>query len=191
MKTRSELRDEMAMLMGGRTAEELTFGDPTTGAQNDIEQATNLARVMVCELGMSEKVGPIKYTEDDENPFLGREFRLGNLSQRTLEMIDEEVRSIIEDQYAKARALLVGHRAGLDAVAAALLKHETLSGEEVAAIVRGDNLEEYREAQRRRRKEQEKPARRPAAEQDPGTAGADGSPGPAKANKPDVGLSGA
>jgi cell division protease FtsH len=181
---RKKLLGRIAVCFGGRCAEEIVFSDVSAGAQNDIEQASNLARVMVCELGMSEKVGPIKYTADEENPFLGREFRLsGSVSERTLELIDDEVRRIVDEQYAAASKLLLGHRQALDAVAKALLKHETLSGEEVAAVMRGDDLEEFRSSQARQQKGGERPVRasgeaKPARE-------------PAAEKKPDVGLSGA
>ncbi len=169
----------------GRIA--VCLGDVSAGAQNDIEQATNLARVMVCELGMSSKVGPIKYTADDENPFLGREFRLGpTISERTLELIDEEVKRVIDEQYRAATRLLQDHRQGLDAVALALLKHETLSGDEVAAVLRGDNIEEFRQAQLRL--QQQSPAAR-RADSGPRPV-VDGAPAPID-KKPDIGLSGA
>ena len=137
-----KLLGRIAVCFGGRIAEQLVFGDVSAGAQNDIEQATNLARVMVCELGMSQKVGPIKYTADDENPFLGKEFRLsGGVSQRTLELIDDEVRRLVDEQYQAAETMLKDQRRALDEIAAALLKYETLSGDEVGAVLRGDDLE--------------------------------------------------
>lgn len=183
---RKKLLGRIAVCFGGRVAEEIVFGDISAGAQNDIEQATNLAKVMVCELGMSTKVGPIKYTTDDQNPFLGREFRLASdLSEKTLELINEEVRRLITEQYDAARNLLVAHRTSLDRLAEALLKHETLSGDEVGAVLRGDDLEEYRAAQLRLRGPAE-PARRAGVEATPQAASA--SPKPAE---PDVGLSGA
>jgi cell division protease FtsH len=183
---RKKLLGRIAVCFGGRIAEEIVFGDVSAGAQNDIEQATNLTRVMVCELGMSPKVGPIKYTADEENPFLGREFRLaGNVSERTLQTIDEEVRRIVDEQYQAATRLLQDNRARLDAVAAALLKHETLSGDEIAAVLRGDDLEEYRQAQAR----QQQAAAPKRAEAAPRPA-VDAPVLPA-AKKPDVGLSGA
>ena len=182
---RKKLLGRMAVCFGGRVAEEIVFGDVSAGAQNDIEQATNLARVMVCELGMSQKVGPIKYTADEENPFLGREFRLaGSVSERTLELIDDEVRRLVDEQYSAATRLLVDNRAKLDAVAKALLKHETLSGDEVAAVMRGDDLEEYRQAQLRL---QQAPQKRVEAA---ARAAAEAPPLPID-QKPDVGLSGA
>jgi len=180
---RKKLLGRIAVCFGGRIAEEIVFGDMSAGAQNDIEQASNLARVMVCELGMSAKVGPIKYTADEENPFLGREFRVAaTVSERTLELLDEEVKRIVDEQYEAATALLLEHRKGLDLVAAALLKYETLSGDEVAAVLRGDDLEEFRQAQLRQR---------PAAERAHKRAEASKWPDAAAEKKPDVGLSGA
>jgi cell division protease FtsH len=182
---RKKLLGRIAVCFGGRVAEDIVFGDISAGAQNDIEQATNLARVMVCELGMSRRVGPIKYTADDDNPFLGREFRIGNnVSQKTLELLDEEVKLLLDEQYRAATDLLTKNRASLDQIADALLKHETLSGDEIAALLRGDDLEEYRLAQSRLAQPAERSSKRteaaplPAAEPTPG-------------NKPDVGLSGA
>ncbi len=183
---RNKLLGRIAVCFGGRAAEEIVFGDVSAGAQNDIEQATNLARVMVCELGMSPKVGPIKYTADDENPFLGREFRLGGgVSERTLELIDTEVRRLIDEQYDAARRLLVDNRRSLDRLAETLLKYETLSGDEVGAILRGDSLEEYRDAQQRMAQPAERTSARSSAAAAPPTG-----PAPAE-HKPDVGLSGA
>ena len=183
---RKKLLGRIAVCFGGRIAEEIVFGDISAGAQNDIEQATNLAKVMVCELGMSERVGPIKYTTDDQNPFLGREFHLASdLSEKTLDLLNEEVRRLIREQYDAARDLLCAQRPTLDRLAEALLKHETLNGDEVLAVVRGDDLDEYRSAQQRQRAAAQ-PAPRPAREarqQDEATA--QGEP------KPDVGLSGA
>ena len=165
----------IAMCYGGRIAEELVFGDISAGAQNDIEKATHLAKVMVCELGMSDVIGPIKYSVDADNPFLGSDFRLGSdISPATLESIDREIRSIIDTEYERAKKMIVDHRPQLDAIAEGLLKYETLSGEEVAAVLRGDDLADYRAAQERARPK----APAPPAEE-------------AKRDEPDVGLSGA
>ncbi len=183
---KKKLLGRIAVCFGGRIAEELVFGDVSAGAQNDIEQATNLARVMVCELGMSPKVGPIKYTADDENPFLGHEFRLGsNVSERTRELLDEEIKRILDEQYRAATTLLKDHRTMLDKVAAALLKHETLTGDEIGAILRGDDLDEFRAAQVRQQQSVERAGKRPEASVRPVTDTA------VTEKKPDVGLSGA
>ena len=181
---RKKLLGRIAVCFGGRVAEEIVFGDVSAGAQNDIEQATNLAKVMVCELGMSPAVGPIKYTTDDQNPFLGREFHMASdLSQKTLELVNDEVRRLISEQYEAARKLVSDHRVGLDRLAEALLKHETLNGDEVGAVLRGDTVEGYRAAQERMAAPE--PSRRGATEAPPLPAAAPQSP------KPDVGLSGA
>ncbi|MBL8753462.1 MAG: ATP-dependent zinc metalloprotease FtsH [Planctomycetes bacterium] len=182
---RKKLLGRMAVCFGGRIAEEIVFGDVSAGAQNDIEQATNLARVMVCELGMSPKVGPIKYTADDENPFLGREFRLGSgVSEKTLELLDDEVKRLVDEQYRAATVLLTDNRQKLDLVAQSLLKHETLSGDEIGALLRGDDLDEYRQAQARL---QQTPQKRPEPQ---GRPVVEPPPIPGE-KKPDVGLSGA
>ncbi|MEY4828472.1 MAG: hypothetical protein RLZZ562_268, partial [Planctomycetota bacterium] len=184
---RKKLLGRIAVCFGGRIAEEIVFGDMSAGAQNDIEQATNLAKVMVCELGMSQKVGPIKYTTDDQNPFLGREFHMASdLSQKTLELVNEEVRRIITEQYDAATRLLVEHRASLDRLAEALLKHETISGEEVGAVLRGDTIEDYRAAQDRLRIAAAADTARRSADTPPPLPTAAPQP-----QKPDVGLSGA
>jgi cell division protease FtsH len=190
-----KLLGRIAVCYGGRVAEQLVFGDVSAGAQNDIEQATNLARVMVCELGMSEKVGPIKYTADDENPFLGKEFRLsGGVSERTLQAIDDEVRRIVDEQYEAATKLLTEKRDTLDKLAAALLKYETLSGDEAGAILRGDNLEEFKAAQERHRESVEREVARKVAKSAPKPetdADASASNESSSDESPDVGLSGA
>jgi cell division protease FtsH len=147
---RNKLLGMIAVFYGGRIAEQLVFGDVSAGAQNDIEQATNLAKLMVCELGMSDAVGPINYTAARDAGFLGREFQVaGDLSETTLALINEEVRRICDEQYKRAHELIATHRAELDAIAQGLMKHETLHGDEVAAVVRGDDLERFRAARQR------------------------------------------
>ena len=150
------------------------FGDVSAGAQNDIEQATNLAKIMVCELGMSPAVGPINYTAAREAGFLGRDFQIaGDLSESTLTLINQEIRRICDEQYKLAEELIAKHRTELDAIAQGLMKFETLHGDEVAAIVRGDDLEGYRAARQRN----ELPPPKPAGgreEPDVGLSGAEG-----------------
>jgi cell division protease FtsH len=172
---RRKLQGMIAMAYGGRVAEELVFNDVSAGAQNDIQKATNIARLMVCELGMSEKLGPIRYTADDEAGFLGKDFRIAaEVADETRDLIDREVRRVIETQYERARQILIQDRAALDAIALGLLKYETLSGDEVAAICRGDNLEEFRKAQERQEKTGEPGKTKPREEPELGLAGAEG-----------------
>ena len=138
-----EIEARLAMMFGGRVAEELIFGpdDVTTGASNDIQQATNLARRMVTEWGMSEKLGRLRYSENEEQVFLGRAItQTQNVSDETARLIDAEVRSIIEIAEDKARALLADHMEDLHAIADALLIYETLSGDEVRGILQGKSI---------------------------------------------------
>jgi cell division protease FtsH len=127
---------QIAILMGGRVAEELTQEDITTGAGNDIERATEMARRMVCEWGMSE-LGPLAYGTKDEPVFLGREFaQRADYSEDTAIRIDHEVTRIVQTGYEQARAVLMQNRAVLDKVARDLLERETLDGEEVYNTIR-------------------------------------------------------
>lgn len=140
--TRQQLLGQIAMALGGRVAEEIVFGEITAGASSDIKKATQIARYMVCELGMSEKLGPIAYVEKEEQPFLGRDFGMSRreFSEQTAIEIDNEVRRIISEQYEIARKVLLEHRAALDRLAEALLERETLDAEEIAACVEGRPL---------------------------------------------------
>ncbi|MGH9247718.1 MAG: ATP-dependent zinc metalloprotease FtsH [Acidimicrobiales bacterium] len=138
LRSRSELRDELAMLLGGRTAEELIFGDPTTGAQNDIEKATQIARAMVTEFGMSDVLGPQQFGDRNGEPFLGRDMgHEANYSDDIAAAIDTEVRRLIDGAHREAREILVQHRATLDRLAEALVEHETLEESELAKIFSG------------------------------------------------------
>jgi cell division protease FtsH len=141
---RRKLLGDICVLYGGRIAEELFCGDITTGAANDIERATHLARGMVYEWGMSDKMGPIKYTEDHDNVF-GSE-SVVTVSATTLRELDEEVRSIVNVQYARAQQLVEANRDKLERVALALLEHETLDGAQVKLLLEGGELPPRRSA---------------------------------------------
>jgi len=133
---RSEMVDKLAMMLGGRTAEELVFLDPTTGASNDIEQATALARRMVMEFGMSDRLGPMKYGQPAGEVFLGRDYnQTQDYSDAVASIIDEEVRYLINQAHEEARTILTAHGEGLDRLAAALIEHETLDGKAVGEIL--------------------------------------------------------
>jgi cell division protease FtsH len=135
--TRSELIDELAMLLGGRTAEELVFADPTTGAQNDIERATVVARQMVTEYGMTDSLGPMRLGRAQGEVFLGRDFASEpDYSEEVAAAIDSEVRSLIDRAHHVARDILETNRATLDALAEALIEHETLDTDAVQAVLR-------------------------------------------------------
>jgi cell division protease FtsH len=132
---RSEMMDQLAMLLGGRTAEELVFHEPTTGAANDIEKATQIARGMVTEYGMSERLGARKFGTGDGEPFLGREMsHTRDYSEEIASTIDEEVRRLIESAHDEAWEILVQYREVLDDLVLQLMDKETLSREEVLRI---------------------------------------------------------
>jgi cell division protease FtsH len=142
LMTKQHTLARIAMALGGRAAEELVFGRQTTGAQDDIKRATRLARAMVCEFGMSDKLGPIAYGENDESIFLGREFatRREDYSEATAREIDMEVKTIVEQQYVVAKRILSENRDKLDRLAQALLVRETLDAEEIEAALGGIEL---------------------------------------------------
>jgi cell division protease FtsH len=133
------VRDRIAMALGGRIAEEIVFGQLTTGASDDFKKATQLARSMVTEWGMSEKLGPLAYVEKEDTGFLGSNHHK-DYSEQTAKEIDDEVRTIIREQYARARSVLEENRDKLDAIAEALLERETLDREEIEAIMGGGPL---------------------------------------------------
>ncbi|HEY4729608.1 MAG TPA: ATP-dependent zinc metalloprotease FtsH, partial [Myxococcales bacterium] len=139
---RRSVLDRIAMSMGGRIAEELEFNEITSGAKSDIEHATKFARSMVCEWGMSDKLGPLAFGEEENEVFLGREFaqRSRNFSEATAIEIDAEVRKIVTEQYSRAKQLLIENKPALDRIAAALLEWETLDGDEVDVLLRGHAL---------------------------------------------------
>jgi cell division protease FtsH len=141
---KSEIEARLAMMFGGRVAEQLVFGteNVTTGAANDIQQATDMARRMVTEWGMSEHLGRLRYSDNEEEIFLGRSItRSRNVSEDTARLIDAEVRRIIESAEARARDVLGNNIQALDKVAEALLEYETLSGDEVAKVLRDEPID--------------------------------------------------
>ena len=132
---RSELVDQLAMLLGGRTAEEIIFVDPSTGASNDIEKATTLARRMVMEFGMSDKLGPLQYGKPEGEVFLGRDYsRHSDISDEVSAAIDEEVRHLITQAHNEAREILTTHEDALHRIAEVLIDRETVDATEVAKI---------------------------------------------------------
>ncbi|MBI2104789.1 MAG: ATP-dependent metallopeptidase FtsH/Yme1/Tma family protein [Candidatus Omnitrophica bacterium] len=134
--SKGELVARMTVMMGGRVAEELVFNEITTGAQNDLETATEMARRMVCEFGMSERLGSLTYGKRERQMFLGRDlFEERNYSEQTAVLIDEEVRRLIDTAHERARQTLTAHRAQLDLLAQTLLEKEVLDGEEVKRLV--------------------------------------------------------
>ncbi len=138
LHTRSQLADMLAMTLGGRTAEEVVLGEITTGATDDIERATKVARSMITEFGMSDKLGPQRFASRDGEPFLGREnTRGGEHSEEIAERIDEEVARLLDEAHERARRILESHREVLDRLAAELLVRETLAEEELDELLAG------------------------------------------------------
>jgi cell division protease FtsH len=138
-----ELESRIAMMFGGRVAEQLVFGadNITTGAGDDIRQATNLARAMVTEYGFSEKLGPLRYNDNQEEVFLGHSVtQQKNVSEDTTRIIDQEVRRFVEEGRQLAEKILTENRKDLDAIANALLEFETLSGDEIVGLTRGEPI---------------------------------------------------
>lgn len=140
--SKSELLDRITMALGGLVAEEVVFGERWTGATSDLQHVTRIARAMVCEYGMSEKLGTLAIGHRHSNPFLGRDYYEDrDYSESVAQQIDEEVKAIVDSCHARATELLMKHRAQLDAVAEALMEHETLDREEFLAVLRGESIE--------------------------------------------------
>lgn len=156
---KNELKESIAELLGGRAAEELTFGDVSGGASNDIERATSIARRMVTKLGMSDLLGPIKYGSDQDEVFLGRDFSsTPNYSEDVAAKIDSEIHSIIETAYTKAKSILTEHADKLRFVAEFLVKNEVMDGDQFEAAMSTDatmeSVEAIAEKKREARKEE-------------------------------------
>ena len=140
-KSRDEMREELVVLLGGRVAEALVLDDISTGASNDIERATKIARAMVTKYGMSEKLGPITYGSDDSNPFLGKEMgHISNYSEQTASEIDEEIQSIISTAYQKTEKILTDHIDELHRLAGVLYEKEKIDGVEFQQVMDGSLL---------------------------------------------------
>src|SRR3712207_4030009 len=136
LTTKAELLDTMAMTLGGRAAEEIVFGEITTGASNDLEKVTATAKQMVMRFGMSEKLGPRVFGHDHGQPFLGREFASEpDYSDEIAREIDDEIRRIVEGAHQVARGILDDHRTSLESISELLLKHETIEREQFEALL--------------------------------------------------------
>jgi cell division protease FtsH len=141
--TREYLNDQIAILLGGRLAEELTNGGMTTGAGNDLERSTELARKMVCEWGMSDAMGPLTFGKKEEQIFLGREIaQHQDYSEDTAIRIDHEIKRFVTSNYERAKGLLEEHRPALDRLAEELLAREVLDADQVRRIVAGQPIDE-------------------------------------------------
>lgn len=143
LTTKSELLDDIAGLLGGRVSEQLVFGELTTGANSDLDRATEIARAMVCEFGMSETLGPLTLGKRHGNPFLGRDIMdERNYSEDIAKSIDKEIRSIIEEAYERAKQILTDNRDKMDEIVKVLLEKEVLEAEEFRALMADAKLPE-------------------------------------------------
>jgi cell division protease FtsH len=143
LTTRAELNDTMAMTLGGRAAEEIVFGEITTGASNDLEKVTETAKQMVMRYGMSERLGPRVFGHDRSLPFLGREFSAEpDYSDEIAREIDDEIRRIVEEAHQTAKDILVEKREGMDRISKILLERETIDAEQFVKLLEGASEEE-------------------------------------------------
>ena len=143
MVKRGEIMDKLAHMLGGRVAEEIRFDDITTGASNDLQRATETARRMVTQYGMSENLGPLTFGHDAAQPFVGREFGQGQeYSEETAQRIDAEIRRVIDEAYSTATRILREHRADLDKVSQLLVERETIDRVEFEALLDGADPDE-------------------------------------------------
>jgi cell division protease FtsH len=143
LTTRAELQDTMAMTLGGRAAEEIVFGEITTGASNDLEKVTATAKQMVMRFGMSDKLGPRVFGHDQSQPFLGREFSAqADYSDEIAREIDGEIRRMVEQAHVQARDILATHREALNRISEILLKRETIESNEFEALLTGRSEED-------------------------------------------------
>jgi cell division protease FtsH len=140
--SKSYAENRVAMAMGGRIAEEIIFGEYNTGAANDIDQATDIARRMVCEWGMSSRLGPLAFGRKEGEVFMGRDFQTTqqNYSEHTAQDIDDEVKRIVVEQYARAKKLIEANLEKLHAIAKALLEYETIDHKDIDVLMAGGSL---------------------------------------------------
>jgi cell division protease FtsH len=147
--TRQQMLSRLAIMMGGRVAEEMKFGydEVTSGASSDINAATNLARAMVTEWGMSDLLGPIRYSENSNEVFLGRAVTQNqNISEETARLVDAEIKRLVTDGYEEAKKILTQHKKDWETLAAALMEYETLTGEEIKDILAGKTVNKDKDA---------------------------------------------
>lgn len=157
--SKSELTDGLSMLLGGRVAEEMVFKDVTTGAQDDLDKTTKIARQMVCEYGMSDKLGPLTLGQKHDQVFLGRDFATQpDYSQEIAFEIDIEIRRIVDEGWGKARKILTKEKTKLNMIAKALIERETVEKEELRKLLEGKELEPVKEETAAVKEERKEPS---------------------------------
>lgn len=151
-RTKTQMEEEVIVLLGGRVAEKIVLDEISTGASNDIERATDLARSMITRYGFSEKLGPIVYGHDNSEVFLGRDYSQGrNYSENVAAEIDGEIRELIDTSYENAKQILLSHRDQLDKVAHYLMEHEKIDGEDFYKLMNGEPLDDNTARSRQRK----------------------------------------
>jgi cell division protease FtsH len=177
LTSRSALMDQLAMILGGRAAEELVFNEITTGAANDLERATTMSRQMITRFGMSDKLGPRVFGTDPQQPFLGRELGAEpSYSEEMAQEIDEEIYRLIDDAHQRAAQVLVEHQQALHEIAAILIEDETIDKEQFERLLHGEPEENAlappppRPKPQRKRARKQQPTRAPAAKSVPSAA---------------------
>jgi cell division protease FtsH len=139
--SKTQLFNQLCILLGGRVAESIIFNEITSGAKNDIERATKIARKMVCELGMSDEIGPLHLGDDNQTVFLGKEFNTRtDLSEDTARKIDKEIRNLVDGAYQKAKQILTDNRDKLEKFSKLLLERETINAGEFKDLLNGKDL---------------------------------------------------
>jgi cell division protease FtsH len=173
MVKKKEIIDRLSHMLAGRVAEEIRFDDITTGASNDLQRASETARRMVTQYGMSENLGPLTFGHDPAQPFVGRDYGMGQeYSDETAQKIDAEIRRVVDEAYQKASDILTVHREQLDQLSALLVEKETIDREEFEALLDGRDPEEVfraRDEARARKAAESKRVqrqRRPRSEQE-------------------------
>lgn len=142
-RSKTQMEEEIIVLLGGRVAEKIVLDEISTGASNDIERATDLARSMITRYGFSEKLGPIVYGHDNSEVFLGRDYSQGrNYSENVAAEIDGEIRELIDTSYENAKQILLSHRDQLDKVAHYLMEHEKIDGDDFVKLMNGESLDD-------------------------------------------------
>jgi cell division protease FtsH len=166
MVKKKEIIDKLSHMLAGRVAEEIRFDDITTGAANDLQRATETARRMITQYGMSENLGPLTFGHDPAQPFVGRDYGMGQeYSDETAEKIDAEIRRVVDEAYERARKILVEHREELDRISLLLIDKETIDRDQFEALVAGENPEAVfkasDEAKARKAAEAKRPQKQP------------------------------
>jgi cell division protease FtsH len=162
MVKKGEIMDKLAHMLGGRVAEEIRFDDITTGASNDLQRASETARRMMTQYGMSENLGPLTFGHDPSQPFVGRDYGMGQeYSEETAQKIDAEIRRVIDEAHSTATRILMDHRDDLDKISNLLIERETIDRDEFEAILAGeDPAEIFREKDEKKAKKAEEEQRR-------------------------------